>query len=90
MAGLVHGVAVVEEIATAGCGGVNAAYFASRAWRTRGTRRAAATVLATLFAGSALAAGQPHEPGLADIALHASLLAANVGTLLLIWLGAGR
>lgn len=79
-----QGVAVAEEIATAGCGGANAVYFASRAWRTRGTRRAAAAVLA------ALSAGQPHDPGLLDIALRAPLLAANVGTLVLIWLGAGR
>ncbi len=90
MAGLIQGVAVAEELATVGCGGANAVYFASRAWRARGTRRAAAAVLAALFAGGALSAGQPHEPGLLDVALRAPLLGANVGTLLLIWMGAGR
>ena len=85
-----QGVAVAEELATVGCGGINAVYFASRAWRARGTRRVAATVLAALFTGGALAAGQPHEPGVLDVVLRVPLMAANVGTLVLVWLGAGR
>ena len=49
------GVSVVEDVATAGSGAMNAAYFARRAWAAQGPRRLAAGVLALLCAASALA-----------------------------------
>jgi hypothetical protein len=84
------GVAVVEDVATAGSGAVNAAYFAQRAYGAHGPRRVAAGVLALLCAGSALAAVGTAEPGPASVLAQAPLLAANLAVSALLWVGAGR
>ncbi len=84
------GVSVVEDVATAGSGAVNAAYFARRAWAAHGPRRMAAGVLALLCAASALAAVDTGPPGPATVLAQAPLLIANLAVSVLLWLGAGR
>ena len=86
-------VAVVNEVATAGSGAANAAYFAHRASRARGPRRAAALLLTLLFAATALdaaayllLAGPTSEGAL----LRMPLLIANLAVGLAIAFGAGR
>lgn len=83
-------VSVVEDVATAGSGAANAAYFARRAWLTHGPRRLAAGVLALLCAASALAAVDAGPPGPATVLAQAPLLVANLAIAALLWRGAGR
>lgn len=84
------GVSVVEDVATAGSGAVNAAYFARRAWMAHGPRRAAAGVLALLFAASALSVVDAGPAGPAAVLAQAPLLVANLAVSALLWVGAGR
>jgi hypothetical protein len=84
------GVSVVEDVATAGSGAANAAYFARRAWLAHGPRRLAAGLLALLCASSALAAVGAGDPGPASVLAQAPLLAANLAVSALLWVGAGR
>lgn len=84
------GVSVVEDVATAGSGAVNAAYFARRAWAAHGPRRVAAAVLAALFAASALVAVDSGAPGPVTVLAQAPLLVANLAVSALLWAGAGR
>ncbi len=86
-------VALANEVATAGSGAANAAYFAHRASHARGPRRAAALLLALLFAATALYAaayllnaGPTPEGAL----LRLPLLIANLAVGLAIAAGAGR
>lgn len=87
--------AFAHEVATAGSGAANAAWFAHRASRSRGPRRAAALLLALLFAAVALDAAAwllAAAPGEArpQALLRAPLLAANLAAGLAIAAGAGR
>ena len=85
------GVSTFEDIATAGSGALNAAYFARRAWLARGGRRFAAALLAALFAGTALASMHLGDgPGAAEVLSRAPLLLANLTASALLWAGAGR
>jgi hypothetical protein len=91
MPGLFTTVAAAEELTTAGCGGLNAAYFAVRACKAHGPRRIASALLALLFAGGALLALLPvHADGALEVALRTPLLVAHITALVLICLGAGR
>ncbi len=93
MAGLWAGAAVTEQLATAGSGVVNAAYFASRIVRERGPRRVAALVLTALFAGITLDAGVrllAEDTAAVAVLVRLPVLAANLAALTLICLGARR
>ena len=86
-------ISVAEELATAGSGTANAAYFAGRAIHARGPRRVAALVLLALFAGSALHAAAYltlGDSGALAAAVRLPLLLANLATFSLILAGAGR
>lgn len=93
MAGLWAGVAITQELATAGSGAANAAYFAGRVVRERGPRRVAAMVLTVLFAGVSLSAGAQllaGDPGAGAVLVRLPLLAANLAALAIVALGARR
>lgn len=73
--------ALVEDLASAGSGGLNAAYFTHRARAGTGPRRLAAAVLALLCGGAALQAAQHlvvAGPGAAEVLARVPLLAANL------------
>ena len=78
------GLAIAGELATAGSGAANAAWFAHRAAQAAGPRRLAALLLMLLFAAVALDAaahvlpGAPSWPSLHGMLLRLPLLAANV------------
>ncbi len=83
--------ALVEDLASAGSSGFNAAYFAHRAHAASGPRRLAATVLALLCGGTALQAAQHlvvADPGAAEVLARAPLLAANLAVSALALAGA--
>ena len=85
--------ALANEVATAGSGAANAAYFAHRASRARGARRGAALLLTLLFAATALdsvAYLLIAEPTPEGALLRVPLLVANVAVGLAIVAGAGR
>ena len=90
------GVAIAGEVATAGSGAANAAWFAHRALGTAGPRRLASLLLMLLFAAVALDAaahvlpGAPGWPSLQGALLRLPLLAANVLAALAILAGSGR
>ena len=86
------GVAVAGSLATAGSGAANAAYFAHRASRASGPRRAAALLLTLLFTAiaiDALAYLALAEPSAEGVLLRSPLLAANVAVGIAIAAGAG-
>jgi len=72
--------ATLEDVATAGSSTVNAAVFLERASRSRGPRRAAALILAGLFAaiGAGVAGEVAPDGPAAEVVLGAPLLAANL------------
>ena len=78
------GLAIAGEVATAGSGAANAAWFAHRALGSAGPRRLAALLLMLLFAAVALDAaahvlpGAPGWPSLQGALLRLPLLAANL------------
>src|SRR5437879_5414265 len=75
------GVAIVEDMATAGSGIFNAAVFAGHALGVRGPRRGAALLLAALFAATAaeaLARLGTGDPSALEVAARTPLLVANV------------
>jgi hypothetical protein len=83
--------AVVEGVATAGSGAANAAYFARRAYRSRGPRRGAAMLLSLLFAGTAaVAAHLVGQPDAAAAIAIAPLLTANLAASAVLWSAAKR
>ena len=90
------GFAIAGEVATAGSGVANAAWFAHRAAHTAGPRRLASLLLMLLFAAVALDAaahvlpGAPSWPSLQGVLLRLPLLAANVAAALAILAGSGR
>ncbi len=87
------GVALAEDVATAGSGAANAAYFAHRAAVTHGSRRLGALLLTLLFVAittDALAHLALAEPSAEGALLRAPLLLANVAVGLAIVAGAGR
>ena len=90
------GFAIAGEVATAGSGVANAAWFAHRAARTAGPRRLASLLLMLLFAAVALDAaahvlpGAPSWPSMQGALLRLPLLVANVAAGLAILAGAGR
>ncbi len=84
---------ILENVAAAGSGAVNATVFMRRAWHGRGPRRAAALLLASLFTGAAVdACAQLHtaEPDLVAVAARVPLLLASLATTALLMAGAGR
>ncbi len=86
-------VAVAGSLATAGSGAANAAYFAHRAFRASGARRAAALLLTLLFTAIAIGAAAYlalAEPSVEGALLRSPLLAANAAVGLAIAAGAGR
>jgi hypothetical protein len=83
----------VEDAALAGSGLANALYFARRIAGSRGPRRLAALVLATLFAGlglDGLAAWLGLEAGASAAGLRAPLVLGSVATSLLVFGGRTR
>ena len=87
------GVALAEDVATAGSGAANAAYFAQRAAATQGSRRLGALLLTLLFVAitsDALAQLALAEPSVEGPLLRAPLLLANIAVGLAIAAGAGR
>ena len=90
------GFAIAGEVATAGSGVANAAWFAHRASRSAGPRRLASLLLMLLFAAVArdaaahLLPGAPSWPSLQGVLLRLPLLAANVAAALAILAGSGR
>lgn len=93
MYAVLDGIVVAEHGATAASGFVNAAYFGGRAARSRGARRAAAVVLAGLCGGAACAAATAlslGHGGLTTAVAAAPSMLANLATLWLVTVGAGR
>jgi hypothetical protein len=87
------GVAIAEDVATAGSGVANAAYFAHRGAASTGPRRLGALLLTLVFAAIALDAIAYlalADPSAEGALLRAPLLLANVAIGVAIAAGAGR
>jgi hypothetical protein len=86
-------IAAFEDVATAGSSAVNAAVLLERAARSRGPRRAAALLLASLFAGIAVGALEQagaDDSGVVGALLSGPLLTANLAVTAVLALGARR
>jgi hypothetical protein len=86
-------VSILEYVATASSGAVNASVFARRAAVARGPRRAAALLLASLFSATALDAAahlQASDPGAIEVAARTPMFLATLTATGLLLAGAGR